>query len=208
MKTRLLIYFAFALATISCDKQDTLVSLPEAHAEKRLSSTFTNKGDGVTSFDCIELTTTNWLMADAQIVVPKVSKPGAESTPVIADGRGPGSTYVITASGDGVSELLARCTTEVAITYNSASRSISGSVTSRFYFGEVLEHKLNGIAIARQSAKECILTLDLQHGSLQEEGGTSYLDSGSMTIVIPTDLSKPFQLQLNSAGLYCLAVID
>ena len=210
MKTQMLILVATSLILSACEKDSNLASLDQIQYESALSpsgdaSDIIRKEDiHASGAGCVELTTTHWLRGTAIIQVPKVIIHEEEPVLSAGGGRGAGACYVITACGDGASELLARCTSELQLRFNTLANTVQGVMISQFYFGQVLEQTVEGVALVRQDGKNLIVTTSLNVASLDTDDKMMTLDAGEFTFTIPQDLTKPIDVNVETTGMYCI----
>jgi hypothetical protein len=199
MKNRILCFFCLTVVFLSCDKNDDLLVWEEEshvliqHEDKSgiaLTAVHPFRQD-----TCMDLTTINWLSGTA------VSPPILEMAP--QEGDLPSKRFVLEVSGDAMSEHLARGYTELKLTYRNNPHSITGELVTRFYFGEVLELKFEGVSEFQYEGQRLKVEVDVQEAILRTGTELYFLEEGVLRFSIPLQPEGPLSIAIETNIKIC-----
>lgn len=156
---------------------------------------------------CEEVRTTQRLSGTLRIE-PHTKPTEPEEILLPANERGQGVCYVIEATGDGYSESFTRCTSLLSLRYNTADKRLTGTLISNFFQGEVLEQHIEGTAGFDEEKGKIVLYGKLKSGSLDLRNKVLHLDahSGTFTIVFPVGFIDDVNVNIETSGMFCIAI--
>ena len=111
--------------------------------------------------------------------------------------------YRIEANGSAISELFARGDTEVKLIYDARTYSLTGVITTWFYYGEKLELRLDGNAKVRYDENKMKITAKVIEATLNTDGEEFVLEQGEVSLILPLMPEGQFEVSINANAFLC-----
>lgn len=201
MKNQFVCILYLAVAFVSCDKRDDLIRLENnAHVLLRTADA---DGNELTVFrhlgqdTCLDITVISWL-AGAGVLHPILEMAKQEA------GHFPSKQFNVVASGDAMSETLARGFSALNMIYHNKPHRITGGLVTRFYYGEVLELKFEGISLLQYEGQILHVEVDVKEAILRTGTEVYLLDEGVVRFSIPRQPEGPLSLDVELHIKICL----
>lgn len=200
MTPKISLFLGLTLLFTSCDPDADMISpldrfIPTASTELDPSS---SEGDLSRGDTCMELVTTHWLIG--QWMYQPIKMGSAFDADQSAQDA---AQYVIEARGDAMSEVYTRGLSDLTIRYNSDSQRLTGTLITRFYYGEVLELAFDDDAQVRYENEAMILQVPVQEATFTTESQVMELSVGTISFSFPLKPEGDFKTEIHTTTRLC-----
>ena len=201
MKTRGNIAFCLLLCCLACTQSSMVEQSDLLPPDHRDSVTHASPIDlSFASQDsCMAFETTYWLSATG--IYQSGETLAAEDRPGISALTG---TYVVEANGDAVSDIYARGRAEMQLVLREATHSLYMRMTTHFYYGEVLEVTVDGVAESVTEGPSTQLRIGIDSAVLRSKEQYYTLDYGHITFDLPLIAEGAFTIHASTYLRLCV----
>ncbi len=203
MKPQLIIAFALAIIFTACQRESGFekpYSIFSSHGSTHDPAQYIDAHeipDDLSSFDyCLVLNTNHTLVATTRFEPLRASSE-------ISEVSGTTGLYYIEATGTGTSDDFGECQTELNLIFNTRTNFMTGVITSTFPNGIILEQVVDNDVRYLPDTRSMTLVVKLNDASFTTDMEILNLVHGQVTFSLPVRLSRRFDMQLYSIGMFC-----
>lgn len=201
MKTSIFLTVCLAISFFACDQETDYLTPGDLQFSQTNSENVDVLDDnGATSQrnQCIELTTAHWLTGTGRLQPIREKAPQETNMDNISSRR-----YSIEASGDAMSELYARGFSALSLIYDARTYRLTGAMTTRFYYGEILELKLESDAQVRYEGNTMKITSKVTEATFKTGKGELEIENGEISFIFPLMPEGQFVININTKTTLC-----
>jgi hypothetical protein len=206
MRNQLIFILPLALVLLACDPESDYSDLTPLDPAKAINVitgdeavTEGSESQVISRTSCMEISTTQWFKG-FRSHQPLQKYTESESDMIAI----PSKLITIKAKGDAISTEYARGISDLNLILTNSPNRITGNLVTHFYYGEIMELKIDGEVNVECKEKVMYLTTSVKEAKFIINGKAELgLASGEIVFILPLNPEGTFDLEVNTNTLFC-----